>query len=141
MKEAFFAISAVLVVSALALGILVSPQSTGNSVWQSPPHPAWFAPSLEKPMSVGQYSPAQYSYYTPSYPYATALNQCSSDVSCMVPSAECVSGAVLFADGSKVGCAQSTRSVQWCAHYKIGWNGGSVCSRFDPNTFTQCVCP
>lgn len=141
MKEAFFAISAVLVVSALALGILMVPNSTGYSVWQSQPTPAWFAPSLDKPMSVGQYSPAQYSYYTPGYPYATALNQCQYQVPCMMPSDDCLSGAVLFADGSKVGCARSANAAVWCGHYKIGWNGGNECSHNDPNTLTQCVCP
>lgn len=141
MKEAFFAISAVLVVSALALGILVVPDATGNSVWQSPPRAAWFAPSLEKPMSPGQYSPAQYSYYSPDYPYATALNQCHYQVPCRIFDKSCASGSSVFVDGSRVGCAQSTSSMGWCGRYKIGWNGGNECSVYDSNTLTQCVCP
>ena len=140
MKEAFFAISAVLVVSALGLGILLVPDSTGNSVWQSPPTYR-VVPEVNVPYSQDQYSPAQYSYYTSEYPYGTALHQCMFKSPCKMPSDDCLSGAVLFVDGSKVGCAQSTYSAPWCGHYKIGWNGGSDCYHDDPNTWSQCVCP
>ena len=141
MKEAFFAISAVLIVSALALGVILVPGGTGQSVWQSSPAASRASPSVNVPYSLDQYSPAQYSYYTQSYPYATALDQCVSQVPCMIVDESCLSGATLFVDGSKMGCAQSTRSASWCGHYKIGWNGGSKCSHYDSNTLTQCVCP